>query len=818
MLVGVIDKVFAFTGNRIIKNSYVIEFSEPKNADSRRELFQERRLNFYEDLKTYNISHIVRQEYMLMNAVSVKFDSEKDAMRYFTNGENIKRIWPVSSIPIPDIYPPTYGNPTTDLFDTYGTTGVTRVREIFGFEGEGIKIGVIDSGIDFLHPALGGCYGKGCKVAYGYDFVGNNYNGENNLSPNNYPRDVCNGHGTHVAGIIGANDVAKNFTGIAPKVTLGAYKIFGCTGSTTDDVIMKALEKAFTDGMDIINLSIGDMGWPESPVAIMADMIALQGVTVLASAGNEGDQGFFKVNVPALEYVTPMADSFNLLHSELVFASKRFLDNRDGCSQLFNLDKKVVVIAAGGCNLDIKILNAQRAGAAAVLIYTTSIDAIIPRTANKQISIPFGGVAIDDAEYLWDFLNVNPGYTTDFPKGNIVIPVKRANTISPFSSWGLGPDLSIKPDISAPGGDIFSTYPLTMGGYTTMSGTSMACPYASGIVALLHESYKGLGEINTDSIRTIVINNGSPYNMFKTNTPETIARQGGGLINIEKMLGATTLIFPEQIRLNDKNKRGTDNLYTITIKNYDTKPVIYRFSHMPAGAAQGYGNNYSPGNPFPLANPILLKNHEVEAFVNFPVEYLEIPAKEKADLIIHISLPPLPAYLPPTIYSGFIVIQSDNKNLNQYIPYAGLTTDIYTLPVLNINQTSPYISSQTAKADQPVAIVAKMIEASPLVAVMVVSTSDPNIVYGLVPDGINMFTARNDPSNSADNYIIYWNGIIQRRIPGETFNPSVNPRNPRYGRLKAGYYRLRIMALRVFGNPEIAEDYDTWTSPEIYYE
>lgn len=87
---------------------------------------------------------------------------------------------------------------------------------MYSITGKGIKVGIIDTGVDYMHPALGGCFGENCRVAYGYDFVGDEYIGENMPIPDNDPRDTCNGHGTHVAGIIGARDSTLQFTGIAP--------------------------------------------------------------------------------------------------------------------------------------------------------------------------------------------------------------------------------------------------------------------------------------------------------------------------------------------------------------------------------------------------------------------------------------------------------------------------------------------------------------------------------------------------------------------------------------------------------------------------
>lgn len=67
----------------------------------------------------------------------------------------------------------------------------------------------------------------------------------------------CAGHGTHVAGIIGANANPLNFTGVAPSASLAAYRVFGCDGNAQNDVIMAAMIRAYTDGADIISMSLG---------------------------------------------------------------------------------------------------------------------------------------------------------------------------------------------------------------------------------------------------------------------------------------------------------------------------------------------------------------------------------------------------------------------------------------------------------------------------------------------------------------------------------------------------------------------------------
>src|SRR5690606_31428828 len=101
-------------------------------------------------------------------------------------------------------------------------------------------------------------------------------------SPDPNPDD-CNGHGTHVAGIVGANGTVK---GVAPEVTFGAYRVFGCDGSTTSDIMLAAMERAYKDGMQVLNMSIGSpYQWPQYPTAEAASRLVRKGMVVVASIG-----------------------------------------------------------------------------------------------------------------------------------------------------------------------------------------------------------------------------------------------------------------------------------------------------------------------------------------------------------------------------------------------------------------------------------------------------------------------------------------------------------------------------------------------------
>ena len=172
---------------------------------------------------------------------------------------------------------------------------------------------MIDSGLYYLHPALGGCFGPGCKVAFGYDLVGDAYGASDlNPVPDSDPFENCTiaSHGTHVAGTIagvanlksGKFSTPFDFTGVAPNVILGAYRIYGCPDDiTTSDIFASAIYQAANDGADIISISVGfAAGYSDDVVAIAASRVTDAGYFVVCANGNAADQGLFGASAPAV--------------------------------------------------------------------------------------------------------------------------------------------------------------------------------------------------------------------------------------------------------------------------------------------------------------------------------------------------------------------------------------------------------------------------------------------------------------------------------------------------------------------------------------
>lgn len=177
--------------------------------------------------------------------------------------------------------------------------------------GRGVKVAIIDSGIDYKHSLLGGCFGKRCLVSFGVDLVGDDYNGHNTPLRDDDPMD-CNGHGTHVAGIIAARKNALGFVGAAPGVRLGAYRVMGCKGTTSNDIVIAAILEAYEDGAHIINISISAMKSKHSkPLSKIVQRLARHGVPCVLSTGNEGWQGQFYASAASNGHNAVTVTSFN---------------------------------------------------------------------------------------------------------------------------------------------------------------------------------------------------------------------------------------------------------------------------------------------------------------------------------------------------------------------------------------------------------------------------------------------------------------------------------------------------------------------------
>ncbi|HEX6098314.1 MAG TPA: S8 family serine peptidase [Thermoanaerobaculia bacterium] len=179
------------------------------------------------------------------------------------------------------------------LAQSVPATRADQVWQTLGTRGAGRTVAVIDTGIDWQHEAFGNGFGPGHRVIGGWDFV----NGD--ADP-----DDDSGHGTHVAGIVGAN--GGGLTGVAPEVSLLAYKVLDQDGSGDSSAVIEALERAadpngdgdLSDHVDVVNMSLGAPAVADDPMMDAVQNAVNAGIVVVVSSGNYG--GFYSVGTPGV--------------------------------------------------------------------------------------------------------------------------------------------------------------------------------------------------------------------------------------------------------------------------------------------------------------------------------------------------------------------------------------------------------------------------------------------------------------------------------------------------------------------------------------
>ena len=597
----------------------------------------------------------------------------------------VKAIYPVETIAIPE----TTTTADPELYTALAMTGADVAQSELGYTGAGIKVAVMDTGVDYDHPDLGGCFGEGCRVFTGWDFVGDAYNADPTSAaynpvpaPDPYPDD-CNGHGTHVSGIIGANGAV---VGVAPEVSFGAYRVFGCAGSTTADIMIAAMEMALADGMDVLNMSIGSaFQWPQYPTAVASDNLVNRGMVVVASIGNSGANGLYSAGAPGLGQKVIGVAAFDNSHVLLPYfevndAKIGYIPMTysgpiptsgsfevewvgEACTALeVDLTGKVALAVRGTCAFSVKAINAITAGAVGVVIHN-NVAGIFSGTLGASIDDVTPVVGISLADGLFIRSQETPVYMTWTDQMESFLS-PTGGLISSFSSYGLSPDLALKPDIGAPGGNIYSTYPLEKGGYATLGGTSMSSPHVAGAVALLLQA-----KPNTPSqiVRTLLQNSADPKNWWGNpglGYLDMVHRQGAGMLDIDDAILATTKIEPGKLSLGESEFGPA--IHTLMVENNSGYPVTYNLAHVPALSTGP--NTFTVGAMTGFAS------------VSFSSPSVTVPAGGMATVDVTITANPGLSDLSQ--YGGYIVFTPQDGGQAYRVPYAGLKGDYQSKMVL----------------------------------------------------------------------------------------------------------------------------------------
>ncbi len=434
----------------------------------------------------------------------------------------------------------------------------TEIPRLNGITGEGIKIAVIDTGVDFNHPDLLG-WGPEGKVIGGYNFI---QEGE--------PPMDNNGHGTQVAGVIAADGQVK---GVAPKAKILAYKVSEDGDAVSSDLIIKAIEKAIEDKADIINISLG-VNKTNTQIDGAVTQALEKEIFVVTAAGNDGP-GLGTIGSPGKNFgAVTVGATYNNLTSSLVATlevnEKPFtvipmvgstnLDEPIEASITvggygkendligINVTDSILLVERGSdvegelLYFSIKEANSANAGAKALVVYNNEPGIFLGELTHELVEpgyqprIPV--VSIDREEGLEikemikedNFASLHLFFNPDF--------------VAHFSSRGPVSPFYIKPDIVAPGAYINTTQ--NNGGYNFTSGTSYAAPHVSGAAALLIQKNPG---IHHHEIKSLLLTTVEPVS--DANGQEfSLNDAGTGRLNIARAIDATLVIQPPHFVLN----------------------------------------------------------------------------------------------------------------------------------------------------------------------------------------------------------------------------------------------------------------------------
>lgn len=401
-----------------------------------------------------------------------------------------------------------------------------------GLDGTGIKVGVLDTGIDYRHPAIADAY-RG-----GYDAV----DGDDDPMETTYADWQASGrvekvrgstyytsHGTHVAGIIAGQDEAfggRAAYGIAPGVDLYGYRVLGPYGGGTTEDILEGMEHALADGMDVVNMSLGgSYNDHRSPLSIAADNLTLAGVTTVIAAGNDGEGGAATLGSPGtsalaltvgandspltlaattatvghasakLRLIAQKRDDASI--SELAGTTVDLVDVGDGTSAGYRgkvVTGKFVLIQRGGATFTDMVAAARGRGAAGAIVVNNRPEVPVDVFLGESDAyLPMFGAAAEEGTALRAALTDGTGPVT-FGKFDTV--TTEADNLASFSSRGpANGTTDIKPEVTAPGVSVMSSVPTWdidpkadipySEAYGRKSGTSMATPFVAGLTALM---------------------------------------------------------------------------------------------------------------------------------------------------------------------------------------------------------------------------------------------------------------------------------------------------------------------------------------------
>lgn len=514
-----------------------------------------------EYIETYYPAIKVVQVYeKIFNGLALK--ARPDKLQPIGQLEFVKNIHPVKTYQL-----------SPELKETMVRIKQESLENNTAYTGKGVKVAVIDTGIDYKHPDLKANY-KG-----GYDLV----DLDSDPMETRVKEGIPTSHGTHVAGIIGANGHLK---GVAPDADIYAYRALGPGGVGTSIQVIAAIEHAIKDDVDIINLSLGNtVNGPDYPTSQAVNKAVELGKLVVIANGNSGPQSW-TVGAPATAskaiavgaYQPPTKTPYLyhwkekktiplqlLLNSPPWNLNKSYPVIHTTLQEEIQLHGKIALIPRGDRSFYDLAKQAEQNGAVAVLIYNNEPGPFQGALqGNERINIPVASLSKQIGEWLKETTTQdNTWLETQYQT--------YSEQITPFSSRGpVTVNWQIKPNIVAPGKGIVST---VSNGYAAYDGTSMAAPFISGVLALMKEAHPNW---TNEQLQNALLTNARP---LLTHQKRHInpSLQGNGLVQVDKAIDAQTIIYQPYLTFGKTDEPNFRKQQTITIENKTNKPKTYSF-------------------------------------------------------------------------------------------------------------------------------------------------------------------------------------------------------------------------------------------------
>lgn len=693
-----------------------------------------------------NINSVIEsQEDIQAKAEEITDNEVKNSYGNLINGFSIdvkrKDVEEIANIPgVTKVTEATMYYPT--MATAIDLTQAREVWESYGFDGEGLVVAIIDTGIDYTHKDMRLSDLEGAKITdtnpegpgkyytdkvpYGYNFADGN---------DEIIDTTSSMHGMHVAGIVGANASDEDYAsgngirGVAPEAQLLAMKVFTnnpeVSGAYSDDIIA-AIEDSVLHGADIINMSLGSPSGYKSaddPEQIAIKRATVAGTICVVSAGNSsystdpywfgaisdistvGTPGLAEdaLQVASYENTYVRLQAFKLFNGDDVtlvghttadinpadvFAQDEKLEvvycGLGTTEEIANVDLtgKVALIERGSIAFTEKALNAQAAGAVAVIIYNNDGDAYINMATDPSINIPYVFVGNTDGLKIKD--SIENGGKVGFGYYETAVSNSESGKLSDFTSWGPAPNLDFAPQITGPGGSIYST--LNNDTYGSMSGTSMSSPHVAGATALIVQALKENGvELEgrelVEFVKNSIINTAEVLydtEMYdaEDGMPYSPRRQGSGMIQTKAAIDNRVLALGNDGKATISLKEiGNTTTFDITLTNYSDSDEVYTIN-VPAGVLTTINPGFGVGN-YMVADEVI-----EGASLEFNAENVTVPANGQVTVTATLNIP---ESAEDNIFAeGFIqFINKNEDSVSLVVPFMGYYGDWSAETIIN---------------------------------------------------------------------------------------------------------------------------------------